>query len=230
MTSRVKTRRYSIPDADDAAILSIFDTAAHYTAEKRSVSVVVEHRPVPSVQTLNGLQRRHPEVDWRASRLISSVSANYGPVRLTFARAPAGLCGELSLVSPESMQATDMVRFVASQPALLQLRQDTLDPAVAGRTERRMLAMRVARVRRLRLRIDTSDVGPFNSAMRKLLPPARIYIPMRGVAWRLRSVPANGTMTLPASRVSRLYVSIVAALLTLLVGVQAISLLAPVLG
>lgn len=230
VTHKVKTKRYSIPHTDDATILSIFDTAAHYAADKRTVSITIGHRVLPSVQTLYGLQRRHPEVDWSASRLIDRVSASYGPIHLHFIRGSDNAQSELALVTPDGGQVTDMVRFIASRSASLHIKQDTPGLAFAGIEDRRRLASRVLRVRRLRLRVTTPDAKTWKAAMRALLPE-KTYIPMRAVAGRLRPAPqsASVSVALPRHRViDRRYVSIaLAALVTLLAGAQAVAFLHP---
>lgn len=231
MTNRLKTRRYSIPDADDATVLSIFDKAAHYAADKRMVSVMVGGRTIPSVQTLYALQRRHPEVDWTASRLISRVSGAYGAMHLYFQRAsddaPNGTPGELSLVAPEGSHVTDMVRFIASRPAMLAASHDAAGSALPSFEERRARAARVIRVRCLRLRIEAREVRTLQSRIAAWLP-AKTYIPMRAVAGRLRHVAASTQPARPRRRfLERRFVSIVTALVTLLAGVQAVSLLHP---
>jgi len=231
MTNRLKTRRYSIPDADDATILSIFDKAAHYAADKRTVSVAVGGRAIPSVQTLYALQRRHPEVDWTASRLISCISGTYGAMHISFRRAPddapKGTLSELSLVAPEGSHVTDMVRFIASRPAMLAARHDAVASGVPSFEERRTRAARVVRARCLRLRIEAPEARTLRSWIGTWLP-AKTYIPMRAVAGRLRHVAPPAGAARPRRRfLERRFVSIVTALVTLLAGVQAVSFLHP---
>ena len=228
VTHKVKTRRYSIPHTDDATILSIFDTAAHYAADKRTVSIMIGHRALPAVQTLYGLQRRHPEVDWSASRLIDRVSASYGPMDLHFVRGADNAQDELSLITPDGGQVTDMVRFIASRSASLHIKQDTPGLALAGIEDRRRLASRVVRARRLRLCITAPDTKTWMGAIRTLLP-VKTYIPMRAVAGRLRSSPQPTFAVQPRQRpIDRRYVSMaMAALVTLLAGAQAVALLHP---
>jgi hypothetical protein len=228
MKDKVRTRRYSIPDADDATILSIFDKASHYAADKRTVRIMIEHRSVPSVQTLQGLQRRHPEVDWRTSRLINSVSAEYGQMQLQFERHTADSPCELCLTAADDGQVSDMTRFIATQAALLRLRPGPSTSIFSGREERRLHTIRMARAGRLRLRIEANDKKTFIGALRKFLPEPRTYVPMRAVAGRLRPVPSSVAVAGSTLRfLERRYVSIAAALVTLLVGVQAVSLLHP---
>lgn len=228
MKDKVRTRRYSIPDADDATILSIFDKAGHYAADKRTVSVTIGHRAVPAVQTLHGLQRRHPEVDWRASRLISSISAEYGPMQLRFERHSIDAPCELLLTAGDDGQVSEMMRFIATQAALLRLRPGPSTSIFAGREERRLHTIRMARAGRLRLRIEANDKKTFLTALQKFLPEPKTYVPMRAVAGRLRPVPFTAAVAGPRMRLfSRRYVSIAAALMTLLAGVQAMSLLHP---
>lgn len=227
VTHKVKKRRYSIPDIDDATILSIFDTAAHYAADKRTVSVTIGRRAVPSVQTLYGLQRRHPEIDWSASRMIDLVSATYGPIHLHFTRSCGNAQSELSLVTPEGGQVTDMVRFIATRSASLRLRQET--PGLARIEARRQYAARVVRARRLRLRIKSPDAKTWTETIQGLLP-SRTYIPMRAVAGRMRSAtPPLTAIERPEGRIrGRRYMSIaMAALVTLLAGAQAVAFFHP---
>ncbi len=223
MTNKLKTRRYSIPDADDATILSIFDKAAHYAEHKRTVSVMVGNRVLPSVQTLYGLQRRHPEIDWSASRLISRVSGTYGPMQLHFTRTGEGAKSELLLVSPEGAHVNDMVRFVASRPALLELKSETAAGVLTGLEERRIRAARAARAHGLRLRVTVSDARTWQTALQAFLP-AKTYIPMGAIAGRLRSVASSPVAEVPQRRhFEWRFVSIAAALVTLVAGVQAVS-------
>ena len=116
-----------------------------------------------------------------------------------------------------------MVRFIASRPALLELKDSAPGCVLASFDERRIRAERVVRAHCLRLRVAASDVKMLKGAMRALLP-SKTYIPMGAVAGRLRSVSPSPSAAVPRRRfVKWQLVSIAAALMTSIAGMQAVS-------